>query len=75
LGSLVVSLSNGNICVIKPIEGTGLSVIDTWHAHDHEPWVAAWDYWNTDVIYSGLQLSLRSHDIYENLSSEKVATI
>jgi len=53
LGSLVVSLSNRNICVIKPIEGTGLSVIDTWHAHDHEPWVAAWDYWNTDIIYSG----------------------
>jgi diphthamide biosynthesis protein 7 len=53
LGSLVVSLSNGSICLLRPIDGAGLSVIEIWHAHDYEPWVAAWDYWNRDIIYSG----------------------
>lgn len=53
LGSLVVSLSNGSICLLNPTDGAGLSVIDTWHAHDYEPWVAAWNYWSNDIIYSG----------------------
>ena len=31
----------------------GLSITDSWQAHDHEPWVAAWDYSDHNVIYSG----------------------
>jgi len=53
LGSLVVSLSNGSICLLRPTDGKGLSIIDIWHAHDYEPWVGAWDYWSSDLIYSG----------------------
>ncbi|KAJ7487605.1 WD40-repeat-containing domain protein [Mycena galericulata] len=55
IGSLVVSLSNGSLCLLSPSEGSkcGLSVMDTWHAHEYEPWIAAWDYWNSSVIYSG----------------------
>jgi len=53
LGSLVVSLSNGSICLLRPTDGAGLSVVETWHAHDYEPWVAAWDYWSSDIVYSG----------------------
>lgn len=53
LGSLVVSLSNGSICLLRPFDGAGFSVIETWHAHDYEPWVGAWDYWSSDIIYSG----------------------
>lgn len=53
MGSLVVSLSNGKLALLQPNPDTGLTVTDTWHAHDYEPWVAAWDYWHTDTIYSG----------------------
>ncbi|KAJ7293583.1 WD40-repeat-containing domain protein [Mycena rebaudengoi] len=79
IGSLVVSLSNGSLCLLSPTQGSasGLSITDSWHAHDHEPWIAAWDYWDTCVIYSGgddLKLkgfeagitSIQSHPHVEN---------
>ena len=53
LGSLIVSLSNGDLCLLNPIEGSKLGVAETWHAHDYEPWIAAWNYWDPNVIYSG----------------------
>lgn len=28
-------------------------VTENWHAHDHEPWASAWNYWNTHVLFSG----------------------
>ncbi|KIM85206.1 hypothetical protein PILCRDRAFT_817204 [Piloderma croceum F 1598] len=53
LGSLIVSLSDGNLCLLQPKGQAGLLITDTWVAHDHEPWVAAWNYWDTNIIYSG----------------------
>lgn len=52
LGSLAVSLSNGSIVLLHP-KTSGLVMSDTWHAHDYEPWIVAWDYWNTNTIFSG----------------------
>ncbi|KAF8216236.1 WD40-repeat-containing domain protein, partial [Mycena galopus ATCC 62051] len=52
LGSLIVSLSNGSLCHLSPTE-SGLSITNSWHAHDFEPWIAAWDYWDSSIIYSG----------------------
>jgi len=52
LGNLIVSLSDGSLSLLKPCS-QGLMVSDKWHAHDHEPWIAAWDYWHNAVIYSG----------------------
>ncbi|KAJ8522566.1 hypothetical protein ONZ45_g886 [Pleurotus djamor] len=52
-GSLVVSLSDGNLALLQGASAGGLVVTETWHAHDHEPWVAAWDYWDPNRIYSG----------------------
>ncbi|KAI0078877.1 WD-40 repeat-containing protein [Panus rudis PR-1116 ss-1] len=51
-GSLIVSLSNGALSLLRP-DSTGLVVESTWHAHDFEPWIAAWNYWDNNVIYSG----------------------
>ncbi|KAI0778192.1 WD-40 repeat-containing protein [Trametes elegans] len=54
LGDLIVSLSNGSLSLLRPGEGTdGLSITESWHAHDYEPWIAAWNYWDTNVVYSG----------------------
>ncbi|CAA7265794.1 unnamed protein product [Cyclocybe aegerita] len=68
-GSLVASLSNGNLCLLTAAQGSGLSVQETWHAHDYEPWIAAWNYWDTNVIYSGGDdLKLKAWDIRQGFT-------
>ncbi|KAJ7092733.1 WD40-repeat-containing domain protein [Mycena epipterygia] len=71
VGSLIVSLSNGSLCLLSPSQGSpsGLSIIDTWHAHDYEPWIAAWDYWDACVILSGGDdLKLKGWDTRQGFS-------
>jgi diphthamide biosynthesis protein 7 len=69
LGSLVVSLSNGSLCVLKPDSTGEVSVVDKWHAHDYEPWIAAWNYWDTSVVYSGGDdLTMKGWDIRQSFS-------
>lgn len=58
--SLVVSLSNGEIVLIKPGE-TGFTLTARWQAHEYEPWTAAWDYWDRNIMYSGMVLFLFFH--------------
>ncbi|KAF5314173.1 hypothetical protein D9611_006820 [Ephemerocybe angulata] len=53
LGDLVVSLSNGSLCHLQPDSTGGLTVTSEWNAHDYEPWIASWNYHDTNVIYSG----------------------
>jgi hypothetical protein len=53
LGNLIASLSDGSLSLLKPSSQGELIVLDKWHAHDHEPWIAAWNYWDNSVIYSG----------------------
>ncbi|CAH2037997.1 unnamed protein product, partial [Iphiclides podalirius] len=49
---LVVSDSAGAVRVLKVAE-TGLREIFARQAHGFEAWVASFNYWNTDVFYSG----------------------
>ncbi|KAI0047839.1 WD40 repeat-like protein [Auriscalpium vulgare] len=75
IGSLVVSLSNGKLALLEPDATNGLAVRSTWHAHDYEPWIAAWDYWDANVIYSGAprtggdDLKLKAWDIRQGFYS------
>jgi len=63
-GSLIVSLSDGQLCLLTPSESAGLEVQEKWHAHDYEPWTAAWNYFDSNVIYSGGDdLRLKAWDI------------
>jgi diphthine methyl ester acylhydrolase len=50
---MVTSLSDGNLVLLRPGSHGGLTVTEKWHAHDHEPWIAAWNYWDGNVIFSG----------------------
>jgi diphthine methyl ester acylhydrolase len=52
-GSLVVSLSDGTLTLLEPDQTGQLVGTNTWAAHAHEPWCVAWNYWDTNVIYSG----------------------
>lgn len=52
-GDLIVSLSDGSLALLRSNNSFGLQVTDTWAAHDFEPWIAAWDYWNQNLVYSG----------------------
>ncbi|KAI9444813.1 WD40-repeat-containing domain protein [Lactarius indigo] len=52
-GSLVVSLSDGKLTLLEPDQIGQLSIANAWDAHSYEPWCVAWNYWDTNVIYSG----------------------
>ena len=52
-GSLVVSLSDGRLTLLEPDQTGQLSIKNAWAAHTHEPWCVAWNYWDTNLIYSG----------------------
>lgn len=68
LGSLIVSLSDGSLCLLNPSSSDGLVVSNVWRAHDYEPWIAAWNYWESSVVYSGGDdLSLKAWDIRQPL--------
>jgi len=59
-----LSLSNGQLALLRPDQSNGLSVTNTWTAHDFEPWTVAWDYWKPDVIFSGGDdLKMKAWDI------------
>lgn len=50
---VVTSHSNGDINILAPDQTGGYAIQDQWHAHDLEAWIAAFDYWNTNIVYSG----------------------
>ncbi|CAK9802285.1 Diphthine methyltransferase [Anthophora plagiata] len=49
---IVVSDSRGFISLFE-LNDNVLNQINSWNAHEFEAWIAAFDYWNTNVIYSG----------------------
>ncbi|ORX93843.1 WD40 repeat-like protein [Basidiobolus meristosporus CBS 931.73] len=49
---IVVSQSDGQIILFDHGE-RGLTVVDQWKGHDLEAWIAGFDYWNTNTIFTG----------------------
>lgn len=47
---LVVSNSAGTISILS---GPSLETTEEWEAHTFEPWIAAWDAWSSNTIYTG----------------------
>ncbi|PVG03357.1 WD40 repeat-like protein [Serendipita vermifera] len=66
---VVASISDGTICVVEDTDRT-YQLTNTWHAHEHEPWIAAWNYWNISMVYTGGDdLSWKAWDMRTDLSS------
>ncbi|XP_043599066.1 diphthine methyltransferase [Bombus pyrosoma] len=49
---IVVSDSKGFVSLFELNENE-LNEINSWSAHGFEAWIAAFNYWNTNIIYSG----------------------
>jgi len=47
-----------------------MTVAESWHAHDYEPWISAWNYWDTNVLFSGGDdLKMKGWDIRQGFDS------
>ncbi|XP_011503192.1 PREDICTED: diphthine methyltransferase [Ceratosolen solmsi marchali] len=49
---ITVSDSQGFVSLFRLIEN-GIEKITLWPAHEYEAWITAFDYWNTNIIYTG----------------------
>jgi diphthamide biosynthesis protein 7 len=49
---ITVSDSRGFISLFRLSE-SGTEKITLWSAHEYEAWITAFDYWNTNIIYTG----------------------
>lgn len=57
--SIVVSLSDGTISTLAG--ESKLEVISNWHAHDFEPWIAAFDCWQPTTVWTGRSFLFDTH--------------
>jgi hypothetical protein len=53
---IVTSHSSGEITLFDVNSTSNVTVVEQWQAHDLEAWIAAFNYWQTDVIYTGERL-------------------
>ncbi|GBB98557.1 hypothetical protein RclHR1_03260015 [Rhizophagus clarus] len=51
--SIVVSQSDGNVVVLSVDNQFGIHETNKWMAHDFEAWIATFNYWDTNLIYTG----------------------
>lgn len=55
---IISSDSKGQLHLLDVNEqGPGLQEVATWQAHDFEAWISAFNYWQTEIVYSGWYFS------------------
>ena len=50
-GSLITSLSSGELALVSPRDE--MWDIETWPAHEYEPWITAFDKYEPHLVWSG----------------------
>lgn len=60
---IVTSHSSGEITLFDVNSTSSVTVVEQWQAHDLEAWIAAFNYWDTRVIYTGKERP----DLYRSL--------
>jgi diphthamide biosynthesis protein 7 len=64
--NIIVSSSN-SILYLCQIMTNDIILLKSWNAHDYENWIACFDYWNSNLIYSGADdCKWKGWDIREN---------
>lgn len=51
---IVVSQSDGSISLAQINDDGSLNVLSTFKAHDFEAWTCAFNYWDTNIIFTGI---------------------
>ncbi|KAJ1651318.1 Diphthine methyltransferase [Dispira simplex] len=51
--ALVSSRNDGHVELFRVTNSEGLVSQDVWQAHNFEAWIAAFNYWNLTLLYSG----------------------
>jgi diphthamide biosynthesis protein 7 len=59
---IVTSHSSGEITLFDVNSASDVTVVEQWQAHDLEAWIAAFNYWQTEVIYTGMRALTNKHD-------------
>ncbi|CAG8733898.1 6931_t:CDS:2, partial [Gigaspora rosea] len=68
--SIVLSQSDGTVAVMSVDREFGILEKSRWMAHNFEAWIAAFNYHNTNIIYSGGDdCCLKEWDLRTDLSS------
>lgn len=47
---LILSQSNGTLAMVPSMHTPTPAGQETWHAHDYEAWIAAWDCWSGGTV-------------------------
>jgi hypothetical protein len=53
---IALSTSMGNIYICS-IHENDIHMEESWKGHDYEAWIASFDQWNANVVYTGKELA------------------